>query len=249
MFFKVILEEIKSFFVKIVRQTHSEGMIYIFISLIITFLGFLISSKLGFILLLVSFWCIYFFRDPERVTQEDENIISSPADGMIVDISRHVPPVETGINEEMHKVSIFLSVFNVHVNRIPISGRVEKVIYHKGKFLNASVDKASEENERNTVVLETNHGNVALVQIAGLIARRIICSVSAGKEVNAGERYGIIKFGSRVDIYFPLTFEIKVLNGQTVVGGETIIAEKSTSENDVMGEFEPEEGESNISSS
>lgn len=225
MFFKVILEEIMQFFKKIYTGTHKEGYIYIFFALILTIFSFFISQTLGFILLIISMWCIYFFRDPERIINPSENIISAPGDGIIVDISTRIPPVETGITEEMHKVSIFLSVFNVHVNRIPIASKVTKVIYHKGAFLNASVDKASEENERNTVVLESNHGQVALVQIAGLIARRIICTAIAGQSCEAGDRYGIIKFGSRVDIYFPKSFNIKALKGQTMVGGETVIAE------------------------
>ena len=226
MFFSIIFEEIKNFLSKIIKHTHREGYVYIFISFLLVIFGFIVHDVLGFVLLLISFWCIYFFRDPERTINPDENIISSPADGVIVDISKRVPPVEMGINEEMQKISIFLNVFNVHVNRSPIAGKIEKVIYHKGKFLNAGVDKASEENERNTLVLNTKHGKIAVVQIAGLIARRIICEASAEQTLSAGERYGIIKFGSRVDLYIPLTFKIKVLKGQSMVGGETIIAEK-----------------------
>ena len=226
MFFKIIFDEIVQFLNKIIKHTHKEGFVYIFISFILVIFGFIINEALGFILLLVSMWCIYFFRDPERIVNKDENIISSPADGLIVDISKRIPPRELGLEHEMHKVSIFLSVFNVHVNRSPIAGNVEKVVYHKGKFLNAGVDKASEENERNSIVVENSHGKFAIVQIAGLIARRIICYTSAGSKLEAGERYGIIKFGSRVDLYFPLTFEIKVMEGQTMIGGETIIAEK-----------------------
>jgi phosphatidylserine decarboxylase len=226
MFFKVIFEEITRFLSKIIKHTHREGYAYIFISFLLIILGFLLSHFLGFAFLLVSMWCIYFFRDPERITNKSEGIVSSPADGVIVDISRRVPPSEIGINEEMQKISIFLNVFNVHVNRSPVAGIVEKVIYHKGQFLNAGVDKASEENERNTVIINSNHGKFAVVQIAGLIARRIICDVSADKKLEAGERYGIIKFGSRIDLYIPLTFKVKVMLGQTMVCGETIIAEK-----------------------
>ena len=226
MFLKVIFDEITKFLSKVIKHTHKEGYAYIFISFLLIILGFMLSSVLGFIFIIISMWCIYFFRDPERITNKEEGIVSSPADGVVVDISRRVPPAEIGINEEMQKVSIFLSVFNVHVNRSPVAGIVEKVIYHKGKFLNAGVDKASEENERNTVIISSNHGKFAVVQIAGLIARRIICDVSAEKKLEAGERYGIIKFGSRIDLYIPLTFKIKVMLGQTMVCGETIIAEK-----------------------
>jgi phosphatidylserine decarboxylase len=226
MFLSVIFEEIKTFINKIIKHTHKEGYVYIFISFILLAFGFMISTILGFVILILSMWCIYFFRDPERVINTDENIISSPADGVIVDISKRVPPSEIGINEEMQKISIFLNVFNVHVNRSPVAGIIEKVIYHKGKFLNAGVDKASEENERNTLVIDSKNGKIAVVQIAGLIARRIICDVSSNQNISAGERYGIIKFGSRVDIYIPLTFDIKVLKGQSMVGGETTIAAK-----------------------
>jgi phosphatidylserine decarboxylase len=226
MFFKVIFEEITRFLSKIIKHTHREGYAYIFISFLLIILGFTLANLLGFVFTIISMWCIYFFRDPERVTNTEEGVVSSPADGVVVDISKRVPPAETGINEEMQKVSIFLNVFNVHVNRSPIAGIVDKVIYHKGKFLNAGVDKASEENERNTVIISSNYGKFAVVQIAGLIARRIVCDVSAEKRLEAGERYGIIKFGSRIDLYIPLTFKIKIMLGQTMVCGETIIAEK-----------------------
>jgi phosphatidylserine decarboxylase len=227
MFFKVIFDEIIQFLNKTIKHTHKEGYAYILISFVLVIFGFVISAFLGFILLLISMWCIYFFRDPERIINPSTNIISSPADGVIVDISRKVPPQETGINEEMQKISIFLNVFNVHVNRLPLAGQIERVVYHKGKFLNAGIDKASEENERNTVVINSSNGKVAVIQIAGLIARRIICNIAAGQNFQAGERYGIIKFGSRVDLYFPLNFELKVQKGQIMVGGETIIAEKN----------------------
>ena len=226
MFLKVILSEISKFFRKIITNTHQEGFIYVFFALIITILGFIISDVLGFILLIGAMWCIYFFRDPERIINHDENLISAPGDGIIVDISTRAPHEETGIEEEMYKVSIFLSVFNVHVNRMPVAGTVERVIYHKGAFLNASVDKASDENERNTVIVKNDNGKFVLVQIAGLIARRIVCTAVAGQNVEAGQKYGIIKFGSRVDIYFPKNYKIKVQKGQTMVGGETVIAEK-----------------------
>jgi phosphatidylserine decarboxylase len=226
MFLKVIFDEIINFLSKVVKNTHKEGYAYIIISFLLVILGFLISNGIGFIMLLVSMWCIYFFRDPERITNKAEGIVSSPADGIVVDISRKIPPVEIGINEEMHKISIFLNVFDVHVNRSPVAGVVERVVYHPGKFLNAGVDKASEENERNTLVINSNQGKFAVVQIAGLIARRIICTVSAEKSLEAGERYGLIKFGSRIDLYIPLNFKIKVLLGQRMVCGETIIAEK-----------------------
>ena len=226
MFFKVILEEIVGFFKKMFQNTHKEGYVYIALSFVIFIFAFLLSGFLGFIMFLILGWCIYFFRDPERITNTSEDIISSPADGIVVDVSRHIPPVDSGINEEMQKISIFLNVFDVHVNRSPVNGVIEKISYHKGKFLNASVDKASEENERNTLVIATSYGKVAVIQIAGLIARRIVCNASTNQNIKSGERYGIIKFGSRVDLYIPLSFKVRVMKGQRMIGGETIIAEK-----------------------
>jgi len=226
MFLKVIFDEWVKFFSNIIKHTHNEGYVYIFISFLLVIFGFFVSSILGFILIIVSMWCVYFFRDPERIINHDENLLCSPADGTIVNIIESItPPSDMGIDEEMQKISIFLSIFNVHVNRTPIAGTVEQIIYHEGQFLNAGVDKASEANERNTIVLATKHGKVAVAQIAGLIARRIICQVSTGKTLEAGEKYGIIKFGSRVDVYFPKSFKIKVKLWQTMVGGETIMAE------------------------
>lgn len=226
MFFRTIFDEIMSFLNKVLKNTHKEGYIYILLFFIVTVLGFLIAKSLGFIFLLITFWCIYFFRDPERISPANEDYTLSPADGIVVDISRRVPPEETGIVEEMHKVSIFLSVFDVHVNRVPVAGKISKVLYHKGKFLSANLDKASDDNERNTIIIDAINGKFAVVQIAGLIARRIVCTANNDQEFKTGERYGIIKFGSRVDVYIPLSYKIKVLHGQRMVGGETIIAEK-----------------------
>lgn len=222
----MILDEVYKFFQKVIKNTHEEGYVYIFSAAIIAFFGFFISSVLGFVLLIIAAWCIYFFRDPVRFVNFDENVICSPADGKIVDISRRFPPIETGLNEEMNKISIFLDIFDVHVNRSPVSGTVEKIVYHKGKFFNAGADKASDENERNTIIMDSIHGKVAFVQIAGFLARRIVCNASYGQHLNAGEKYGIIKFGSRVDLYLPLPLKIKIQLGQTMIGGETIVAEK-----------------------
>lgn len=234
MFLKTILGEVRQFLTKVSTNTHKEGYIYIFIGIVITLISFNFSSFLGCLFFIVTLWCIYFFRDPERITGSDENVIVSPADGIIVDVSRKVPPSETGILEEMNKISVFLNIFNVHVNRVPIAGTIEDIIYHKGKFLNASLDKASEDNERNTLLIQNPHGKFIIIQIAGLIARRIVCYPKKGDIMKTGDRYGIIKFGSRVDLYFPKNFKMKVQVGQTMIGGETIIAEKDSESSEVQ---------------
>jgi phosphatidylserine decarboxylase len=175
---------------------------------------------------LLSLWCIFFFRDPHRVAPEGSNLVVSPADGVVKSISQHSMPSELKSNVIMQRVSIFLNIFNVHVNRIPISGRVDSLYYRHGKFLNASLDKASIDNERQTVLLSDSYGNqIVLVQIAGIIARRIICNLKEEEKVKQSDRYGIIKFGSRVDLYLPMKMKIQIKVGQTMVGGETIIGE------------------------
>lgn len=214
---------------------HKEGYIFIISFAAVTFLLASFSSILGWIGVILTIGCVYFFRNPDRYTPINDNLIISPADGIVQTISESVPPSELGLgDEEMIRVSIFLNVFNVHVNRIPATGRILALHYNPGRFFNASLDKASIYNERQSVLMETSAGNkVVFVQIAGLIARRIVCDLEEGNEVRAGERYGIIRFGSRMDIYFPLKTTIMVSPGQTAIGGETIIADfdfKKTSE-------------------
>ena len=205
---------------------HKEGYVFILCFVLVTFVLFAISNTLGWIGVIMTIWCVYFFRDPERVTPIAEGLIISPADGVIQRITKAAPPKELQMDEkEMTRVSIFLNVFNVHVNRIAVDGVIEKAHYHPGKFLNASLDKASEDNERQSLLIKTKDDqNVALVQIAGLIARRIVCNAKEGEEVLAGKRFGIIRFGSRVDIYLPDSAKILASEGQTAIGGETIIA-------------------------
>ncbi|WP_341763826.1 phosphatidylserine decarboxylase [Candidatus Tisiphia endosymbiont of Beris chalybata] len=209
------------------RIIHREGYIFIISFAVVTFLLATFSSTLGYIGFIITIWCIYFFRNPDRFTPIDDDIIVSPADGIIQKISEAIPPAELGLGEqEMIRISIFLNIFNVHVNRIPANGKILSLYYNPGKFLNASLDKASIHNERQSVLMETKGGNkVIFVQIAGLIARRILCDLEEEAEVKAGERYGIIRFGSRVDVYLPLKTAICVTEGQTAVGGETIIAD------------------------
>ncbi len=212
---------------KFLLKLHKEGFPFIILGLGFTLLFLCLNNILWVLFLAFSIFCIYFFRDPDKVTMVSPDAIISPADGKITSIIRNTsPPSELGddLETNMTKVSIFLSVFDIHVNRIPIDGKVTKLRYHPGQFINASLDKSSSLNERQSVLIETkNKDKVAVVQIAGLIARRIICSLSQDQEVNTGARFGIIRFGSRVDVYIPAHIEIAVCEGQRVIGGETII--------------------------
>jgi phosphatidylserine decarboxylase len=206
---------------------HKEGYKFIFIFAIATAILALISNVLGLIGLVATLWCVFFFRDPERFVPLEDNAIISPADGVVTRVEYGAEaPEELGYGKtKFNKISIFLNVFNVHVNRVPLSGSVTKVIYRPGKFLSANAEDASVENERNSVVVKNANGTeIIFVQVAGLVARRIISDIKEGQDVVAGQRYGIIRFGSRADLYFPENVEIKSLLGQTMVGGETIIA-------------------------
>ncbi len=206
---------------------HKEGYKFIIIFALVTALLALLSNSLGLIGLVATLWCIFFFRDPERIIPVEENVIISPADGVVTRVEYGVTaPDDLGYgNKKFNKVSVFLNVFNVHVNRVPLSGTVTKVSYKPGKFLSANAAEASEENERNSVVVKTANGTeIIFVQVAGLVARRIISDLKEGQEVHIGDRYGIIRFGSRADIYLPEDVAIKSLVGQTMIGGETIIA-------------------------
>ena len=205
-------------------KIHNEGWVYLISSIILTIITFPFFPIIGILLFLLSFGFFYFFRDPIRSVPTDKVIIS-PADGQIVSISESLPPKECNVTGEYNKISIFLSIFNVHVNRIPISGYVTKINYIPGKFFNANLDKTSNENERNIIVVENdNKDKIIFSQIAGLIARRIVCDLKVNQEVVKGNRFGIIKFGSRVDLYLPKKFNLLVSVGQIVIGGETIIS-------------------------
>src|SRR5262249_52065136 len=184
------------------------------------------SAPLGWIGTVLTVWCVLFFRDPERVTPVREGIIVAPADGRIARIINAAPPPELGLGERpLPRVSIFMSVFDCHVNRSPVSGRIEKIAYKAGAFINAELDKASENNERNSFIITTGQTRIGVVQIAGLIARRIVCFTREGAGVGAGERIGMIRFGSRVDVYLPDGVRPQVAEGQTAVAGETVIAD------------------------
>ncbi|MAC44623.1 MAG: phosphatidylserine decarboxylase family protein [Pelagibacteraceae bacterium] len=207
-------------------KIHKEGYKFLAISILATFIVLLFSNFLGSILILITVWVYYFFRDPERYSINDDKFLVSPADGLITDISERSGPVELRLeNTTYTRVSIFMNIFNCHVNRTPISGKVEEIYYKPGKFLNASLDKASEENERNYFKIKTSRDEeIIIVQIAGLIARRIVCQVEQNQELKQGERIGMIRFGSRVDIYFK-NKNILAKLGQNVVAGESLIAE------------------------
>ena len=207
-------------------KIHKEGYKFLAISILATFLTLLFSQLLGFILILITVWVYYFFRDPERYSINDDTYLVCPADGLITDISEKAGPEELRLeNITYTKVSIFMNVFNCHVNRVPISGKVEEIYYKPGKFLNASLDKASEENERNYFKIKSNIDNeeIIIVQIAGLIARRIVCDVEQGQELKQGDRIGMIRFGSRVDIFFK-NKKVLAKIGQNVTAGESLIA-------------------------
>ena len=213
-------------FNSIFPKIHKEGYKFLAISILITFIVLFFSKFLGFILILISVWVYYFFRDPERFSINDESYLVSPADGLITDISEKSGPEELRLeNTTYTKVSVFMNVFNCHVNRIPTAGTIEEIYYKPGKFLNASLDKASEENERNYFKLKSkkNSEEIIIVQIAGLIARRIVCEVEQGQDLKQGDRIGMIRFGSRVDIYFKNKKVLAKL-GQNVVAGESLIA-------------------------
>ena len=209
-------------------KLHKEGYRFVAIAAVITFILLLISKFFGLISFVASIWVYYFFRDPERFSINDENYLLSPADGIISQIKESRGPSELGLeNKKFTRVSIFMNAFNCHVNRVPSSGKIDKIFYKPGKYLNASLDKASDENERNYLKMtNTNGDHLILAQIAGLIARRIVCEARENDEVRQGDRFGIIRFGSRVDLYFE-NYKIMVKENQKMIAGETIIAKKN----------------------
>jgi phosphatidylserine decarboxylase len=223
-----LLETIKSVIVPI----HPAGWMFIAIFLFVSFILMAISAPLGWIGLVATLWCVYFFRDPPRVTPIREGLIVCPADGVVQKVSPVVPPLELGLGtEELTRISIFMNVFNVHVNRIPVEGSISAMHYHPGKFFNAALDKASEENERQLITITLPDGQqIGMVQIAGFVARRILCELKEGQQVKTGERFGIIRFGSRVDIYLPKGVSSLVVEGQVALSGETVLADLKSEE-------------------
>ena len=208
-------------------KIHKEGYKFIIIFVFITLILYFINGFLGFIGLVLSIWCYYFFRDPERISINDDNFLTSPADGLVLQVTETNGPKELGLEEKkFKKISIFMNVFDSHVNRSPCEGIVEEILYKPGKFINASFDKASEDNERNYYSIKNNSGeNIIVVQIAGLIARRIVVEASKDTKLDQGSRIGMIRFGSRADIYFE-NYEPLVKVNQKTIAGETLIAKK-----------------------
>jgi len=205
---------------------HPEGYPFIGAFALASLILFWIWSPLGWIGTILTLWCALFFRDPKRVTPQGEGVVVAPADGRVSLIVQAAPPPELGLGDRpLPRVSIFMSVFNCHVNRSPVAGRIERIVYRPGKFINAELDKASEDNERNSLVIATPGGRIGVVQIAGLVARRIVSFVREGQSLAAGERFGLIRFGSRLDVYLPEGAKPLVSEGQTAVAGETVLAD------------------------
>lgn len=216
-----VLDSIRSILVPIRR----EGFPFIAVLAFLTLFFGWFWAPIFWIGLILTAWCVYFFRDPPRVTPLAPELVISPADGRISAVTVGMAPRELDLGEQTRRrVSVFMSVFDCHVNRAPLAGRIARIVYRPGKFFNAELDKASEENERNGFVIDSAHGPIAVVQIAGLVARRIVCFTEADKEVAVGERIGLIRFGSRVDVYLPLSADVLVSEGQVAIAGETVIA-------------------------
>ena len=221
----------------VLPNINKEGWKFFGIFAAITALLAMIWEPLGVIGLVCTVWCYYFFRDPERVTPEIKDVVVSPADGIVQMIAKVKAPEELDMGgEEFTRVSVFMSVFNVHVNRAPAEGTITKAVYVPGKFLNATLDKASKDNERQLLAMKTKSGkDIAFVQIAGLVARRILCEATEGQEYKAGERFGMIRFGSRLDVYLPEGVEPQVCLGQTMIAGESVIAHLKSDAAQVKG--------------
>ena len=212
---------------KIFPKIHSEGYKFLAIAIIVTIFLYFLNTFLGLVGLVLSIWVYYFFRDPERISINDQNYLTSPADGEVLMVHEVDGPKELGLEDrKFTKISIFMNVFDCHVNRTPCEGKISEILYKPGKFLNASLDKASEDNERNYYKITNNHGEeIIVVQIAGLIARRIVCESSKDQELQQGERIGMIRFGSRADVYFE-NYETLVKVGQKTIAGETLLAKR-----------------------
>jgi phosphatidylserine decarboxylase len=220
-----IIDSVRNTLVPVHREGYKFVAIFFVASLI---LGW-IADPLFWIGMVLTAWCAYFFRDPERVTPLDEDLVISPADGRVSSVVRMVPPAD-----EMLRISVFMNVFNCHVNRAPVKGRVVRKVYSQGSFLNAELDKASSENERSGLVIDTRHGAIGVVQIAGLVARRILCWAEENEQLDAGERFGLIRFGSRLDVFLPASARPLVSVGQSAIAGETMLAEFGSSKGPVV---------------
>ncbi len=212
-----------------IPPVHPEGYPFIGGFALATLILFWLWAPLGWIGVVLTIWCALFFRDPVRVTPVREGLVVAPADGRVSMVMPVVPPAELGLGDKpLPRISIFMSVFNCHVNRAPVSGRIERIAYRPGKFVNAELDKASEDNERNSLVIVTPEGRIGVIQIAGLVARRIVSFVREGQVIGVGERFGLIRFGSRLDVFLPEGARPLVAVGQTAVAGETVLADFRT---------------------
>ena len=216
---------------------HPEGRKFVAIFAAVSLLLLLVWEPLFWAGLVLTVWCYYFFRDPVRSVPQKPGLILSPADGVVSLITKVAPPADMDLGDEPRmRISVFMNVFNCHVNRTPITGTIKKIVYHKGKFVNASLDKASEDNERNSLSYDIEDGkDIGIVQIAGLVARRIVCFAQEGDKLESGERFGLIRFGSRLDIYLPKGVQPRVALGQTAVAGETILADLDAPEQTWIG--------------
>lgn len=223
----------------ILPPIHPEGWRFVGVFAAVTVLMWMLFKPVGVVCLALTVWCYFFFRDPRRAVPAGDTLVLSPADGIVSAIAEVVPPKELEIGEEpMTRISIFMSVFSVHVNRAPMAGKITKMFYRPGAFVDVSLDKESENNERQELAMETVTGQkIAFVQIAGLIARRILTFVKEGDQLKAGERFGLIRFGSRLDVYLPKGVAPLVLEGQTAVAGETILADMAVSGSARKGEI------------
>ena len=205
---------------------HPQGYPFIGGFALVSLVLFFIFSPLGWIGTVLTVWCALFFRDPVRVTPLRDGLVVAPADGRVSMVTTVLPPPELGLGDRpLPRISIFMSVFNCHINRSPVTGRIDRIAYRPGSFINAELDKASEDNERNSLVISSPDGRIGVVQIAGLVARRIVCFVREGQSIGAGERFGLIRFGSRLDVYLPEGSKTLVSQGQTAIAGETVLAD------------------------
>lgn len=232
------LGKIMSAITPLLPPIHREGRRFIALFALVTLVLFFVWQPLGWLGVLLTAWCVFFFRDPDRVTPVGDDLVIAPADGLIVQLGAHPPPPELAMDPTPRtRISIFMNVFDTHVNRSPVSGRVVKLAYTRGRFVNATLDKASEHNERQAIRFALPDGReVATVQIAGLIARRIVCDLHEGQEVRAGQRIGMIRFGSRVDVYLPPGVTPLVARGQRTVAGETVLADLASNAPARLGE-------------
>ena len=226
-----LVDTVRNTLVPVNKEGYRFIAIFFVVSLVLGFLW----EPLMWIGFLLTAWCAYFFRDPDRMTPIDEDLVISPADGRVSAIANVTPPEELGLGTEpMLRVSVFMNVFDCHVNRAPMSGTIRRIAYRAGKFVNAELDKASHDNERNGLVIDTRHGAIGVVQIAGLVARRILCWKSENASLEAGERFGLIRFGSRLDVFLPEDATPRVSVGQTAVAGETVLAEFGSAKGPVV---------------